>query len=414
MAGAQNNSGHHRRRWLILVVIAAVVLLAAFASLGQKETPIRVERVVRGGLTSAIATNGKVEPAERFEAHAPAPTTVRRIAVHEGDRVQAGQLLLELDSADAHAQAAKARAQLRAAQAELAAVRSGGTREEVLTTQSQVVKARAEVESAQRNLAALERLQQKGAASTGEVQAAQNRLQAAQADLKLAQGRQSSRYSPQDIQRVEAQASEAQAALVAANDLLQHSEIRAPREGTVFALPVHPGQFVSAGDLLVQVADLRKVQVRVYVDEPDIGRLRTGQAVDLKWDAFPDRTWHGTLTRVPTNVIVLGSRNVGEITCEVDNADLALLPNVTVSVNIVTAKTENALSVPREAVHMENVNRFVYQVSNGRLHRQNVQTGVSNLTRIGISGGLSDNVLIAVGSLNGKALRDGMAVRIVQ
>jgi HlyD family secretion protein len=414
MADAHNNSGSRRRTWLILGVLAAVVLLAAFASLGHKDVPVRAERVTRGNLNSAIATNGKIEPADRFEAHAPAPTTVRRLLVHEGDQVKAGQLLLELDSADAHAQAAKAQAQLRAAQAELAAVRSGGTREEVLTTQSQVVKARAEVETAQRNLSALQRLQQKGAASTGEVEAAQTRLQAAQADLKLAQGRQSNRFSSEDVQRVEAQASEARAALAAANDLLQHSEIRAPRAGMVFALPVRDGQFVNAGDLLVQVSDLHTVQVRVYVDEPDIGRLHVGQSVDVKWDAFPDRIWHGNLTRVPTNVVTVGSRNVGEITCQVDNADLKLLPNVTVSVNVITAKTENALSVPREAVHMENGSHFVYEVIDGHLRRQNVQTGISNLTRIGITSGLRDNTLVALGAINGKPLQDGMAVRTAQ
>jgi HlyD family secretion protein len=192
------------------------------------------------------------------------------------------------------------------------------------------------------------------------------------------------------------------------------SEIRAPRAGMVFALPVRDGQFVNAGDLLVQVSDLHTVQVRVYVDEPDIGRLHVGQSVDVKWDAFPDRIWHGNLTRVPTNVVTVGSRNVGEITCQVDNADLKLLPNVTVSVNVITAKTENALSVPREAVHMENGSHFVYEVIDGHLRRQNVQTGISNLTRIGITSGLRDNTLVALGAINGKPLQDGMAVRTAQ
>jgi HlyD family secretion protein len=413
MADGLNNTGGSRKKWLILIVIAAVVLLAAFASMGRKEVPIRVEQAKRGSISSAIATNGKVEPVERFEAHAPSPATVRRVLVHEGDHVKAGQLLLELDNADAHAEAAKAQAQVRAAQADLAAVRSGGTHEEVLTTQSQVAKARIEVETAQRNLQALQRLQQKGAASGGEVQAAQNRLRAAEADFKLARGRQSNRYSPQEVQRVQAQITEARAALSAANDLLQHSEIRAPRAGTVYALPVRAGQYVAPGDLLVQVADLSKVQVRVYVDEPDIGRLQTGQPVNLKWDAAPDRIWHGTLTRTPTNVVTVGSRNVGEVICQVDNSDLKLLPNVTVSVDVITNKVDNTITVPREAVHSENGNVFVYEVVNGRLHRQNVQTGISNLTRIGIVSGLRDSAPVVVGATNGKPLQNGTPVRII-
>src|SRR5205085_1674432 len=164
-----------------------------------------------------------------------------------------------------------------------------GTQEEVLTTQSDVTKAQAAVDTGQRNLAALQNLQKTGAASAAEVAAAQTKLQAAQANLQLLREKQQRRFSSGDMSRAEAEVANARAAYAAAQDVLRHANITAPDAGTVFALPVRPGGFVNAGDLLVQVADLSTVLVRAFVDEPDIGRLSKGQAVEVAWDAFPGR-----------------------------------------------------------------------------------------------------------------------------
>jgi len=412
---AKENTQDRKRLWLIVTaVVVAVVLLAAFMSLRRSDVLVRVEPAVRGTISSAISTNGKIEPIDDFEAHAPAPTTVRNVFVKDGDHVNAGQLLVQLDDVGARAQAAKAEAQVKAAEAELAAVKAGGTREEVFTNESQIVKAQTELETARRNLEALQRLQQKGAASPEEVQAAQNRANAAQADLNVLNQKRTARFSSQDVARAQSQVSEARAALAAAQELVREIDIHAPREGMVYNVPVHEGQFLATGDLIVAVANLSTVQVRAFVDEPDIGRLHRGQTVLVTWDAIPGRTWQGTLTRLPTTVATLGSRNIGQITCTVNNEDRKLLPNVNVSVTVVTAQDENAISVPREAIHQDASGRFVYQVVDGHLKRTPVQTSVSNLTRIAVSKGLSDNAVVALGTVNSQQqLRDGLPVRLV-
>lgn len=395
-------------------VLATVIVMAAFVSMRRTAVPIRAASVTRGPIASVISTNGKIEPVGNFEAHAPAPSTVKKIFVQPGAHVKAGQLLVQLDDADARAQAAKAEAQLRAAEADLAAVKAGGTREEVLTNRNQLAKARSERDAAKRNLDAIKALQQRGAASNEEVRAAQTRLDTAEHDVALFSQKENSRFSDSDLSRVQAQASDARAALAAARDFLAKSDIRAPEEGDVYSLPVRQGEYVNAGDLIVAVASLSKVQVRAFVDEPDLGRLQKGQQVDVTWDAVPDRVWHGTLTQLPTTVTTRGPRNVGEITCSIDNADKKLLPNVNVSVSVITANKTDALSVPREAVHQEASGRFVYQVVNDELKRVPVETSVSNLTRIEVTKGLPDDATVALGTLSSVPLRDGLQVRIAQ
>jgi HlyD family secretion protein len=396
----------------IAVIVAVVLLIGAISSMRHGPMPITWTKVQRQAITSNISTNGKIEPVSGFEAHAPAPASVKKVFVKEGDQVKAGQLLLQLDDADARAQAARAQAQIKAAQADLNAVRSGGTHEEIITNQSELQKAQAELDAAQRNLAALQKLQQTGAASPAEVHEAQVRLKAAQNAVQLLQQKTTNRFTAPDQQRAEAALQEAQAAYAAAEDLLSKTNIRSTVSGKVYALPARAGAYVNSGDLLVQVADLSQVMVRAYVDEPDIGRLSQRQPVTVTWDALPGRSWKGIVTQVPSSVTVHGSRTVGEVTSLVNNEDRKLLPNVNVSVLITTAQHQDALTVPREAVHQEDGKRYVFQVVDNKLKKKDIETSISNLTSIEVTSGLSQGDIVALGSLKGQPLTDGSSVSI--
>jgi len=416
MALTNNSTGFFtERKWLLWTVgiALAVVVLASFMS-RDEVVPVRAASVQRGTIRSVVSTNGKVEPLQNFEAHTPVGTTVKRVLAREGDQVKKGQLLVQLDDADARSQAARALAQVRSAQADLSAIQSGGNREEVLTNQAQLTKARAEREAAQRNLDALRRLQQRGAASPGEVKEADNQLARADTDVRLLEQKLKDRYSQPEVARVEAQKAEAEAAYTAARDILSQLNIRAPFDGLVYSLPVRQGNYINPGDLVLQVADLSKVVVRAFVDEPDVGRLALGQKIELTWDAVPGRTWEGTVTNIPAAVKLRGTRNVGETSCVVENSDFKLLPNINVGVTIVVAEHRDVLTVPREAVRQSDGKSFVFEIVKNELKRREVQTSVSNLTMVEITEGLQDSSLLALNSANNKPLRNGLPVKVVR
>jgi HlyD family secretion protein len=394
-----------------LVILAAVIALAAFVSRRDDSVPVRTAVVAQTTIRSVISTNGKIEPVNNFEAHAPANTSVQRVLVQEGEFVKKGQLLLVLDDADVRAQAARAQTLIKAAQADLSAVERGGSQEEVLNLDAQLVKARTDRDSAQRNLEALKRLEQQGAASAGEVREAENSLAHADAQAMLLQQKQTKRYSKPEVARVEAQRAEAQATYDATQDVLAKSNVRAPFDGIAYSLPVKQGGFVAAGDLLVQVSDLRKVLARVFVDEPDVGKLAPGDPIEVTWDAMPGRVWDARLTSIPSTVRLRGSRNVGETTCIVDNKDLKLLPNVNVGVTIVAAVHANVLVVPREAVRMDDTIPYVLQVVGHELKRRDVETSLSNLTQVEVARGLSARDVIAISASNGKPIGNGTQVK---
>src|SRR5437764_8370697 len=413
MAELTRQSGNGKHVWRgIIIAILAVIVLAAFISSRKGEVSVRVDHVTKQDLVTTISTNGKVEPIQNFEAHAPAATTVRNTYVREGQRVHKGDLLMQLDDADARAQAARALAQMKAAEADQHAINTGGTQEEVLNTRSELVKAQAERDAAQKNYDALQKLAQTGAAAPSEVREAANRLTAAQAQLKVLQEKQQDRYSRPEVNRVQAQADQARASYVAAQDLLKHSEIRAPFEGTVYSIPIKQGEYVQQGELLIQMANLQRVQVRAFVDEPELGKLGTGQPVGVTWDAIPGKTWHGEITQMPYTVTTYGTRNVGQVLCGVDNEDSRLLPNINATVNVSIANKKDVVTIAREALHEDENGRYVYVIRNGHLERQTVEAGIANNTRIEIMTGVQPGEVIALNTMNpATPLRPGLEVR---
>lgn len=389
------------------------ILGLLYSYLHQTPLKVRAARVERGPIRSLVSTNGKIEPIQNFEAHAPISTTVKRLSVKEGDHVHKGQLLLELDDADIRTQAARAQAQVKRAQADQSALTTGGTQEEVLTLNSQLVKARNARDADQRNLDALRRLQQESAASPGEVRQAEDTLQRAQADVTLLEEKQKERYSKPETARIEAQSAEAQAAYEAAEDALLKSSVRAPFDGVVYSVPVKQGAFVQAGELLLQEADLSRVLVRAFVDEPDVGRLLPGQRVEIIWDALPGRTWTGTVNTVPSTVKLRGSRNVGETTAVVDNRDLRLLPNVNVGVTIVVAEHNNVITLQRDALRIDESKPYVFKIVDHHVKHQTVEFSLQNLTRVEITSGLSEGDTVALPAEESKPLSDGVAIKVV-
>ncbi len=396
---------------IAVVVLLGLLAIYAIHSLTRETVDVRVSPVTRENLVSSVSTNGKVEPLQQFQAHAPTPGVVRNVFVEVGQKVRAGDPLLKLEDAEVLSRIAAATATLRSAQANASDLKQGGTLDERNTISGDAARALLQQGQAAKDVAALEALQGKGAASVAEVAAARQRLQNAEAALASARLRQSQRYSDTDRSKSGAQITEAQQALAAAQLDFTRYNVRAPFAGTVYAVPVSAYDFVPAGEDLLDLADLDRIRVRAYFDEPDIGVLAPGQAVKIVWGAKPRQTWHGHIEVAPTTVIAYGTRNVGECSITVDDAHGDLLPNTNVTVTVTTSQRFNALSIPREALHTESNSNFVFRVINRKLVRTPVQVGVVNLTRVEIANGLNDRDTVALTATSNRDLANGMQVK---
>ncbi len=403
--------------WRLLWIGAAVLVILVFfavRSLTRERLQIRAMQVSRQELVSVLSTNGRVEPEENHEIHAPAATTVRSVYVRAGDVVEAGKILAVLDDVDARARVAAAESGVRSAQASLEAATHNGTQEQQQAAAADIARAKLDRDQAERDLNSLVKLQATGAASASEVAGAKQRLASATATLDAAQSSSRNRYSPAEVERARAALVEAQANLAAAQGTEEKMTVRAPVAGTVYTMDVQPTSFVDAGKLMMQIADLRKMRVRAFFDEPDLGHLANGQHVLVKWDARQGKTWSGHIWRVPSSVTSFGTRNVGEVLIALDNTDDELLPDTNVTVTVTTSSQANMLSIPREALRMEQGQQFVYRVVGDELKRTPVVTGTITQTAVAVLSGLNAGDQVATGTINGQPLQEGVPVKEVR
>lgn len=402
-------------RWVWLVsAVALIFIFYAVRMLTRGKLPVRVAEANIGNLTTTEATNGKVEPQFNFEAHAPFPGLIRQLFVHEGESVPSGKLLLAMDDTDAKARLAAALAALRGAQAAYQAAQRGGTPEERLTLSGDLRNAMTARDQTQHDLDALRKLQATGAASSSEINAAEQRLAVDNNSIQSLQQRQTGRYDSADLAHAQATLQDAQAAYAAAEETMREANVHAPFAGTVYSLPVSRTEYVQQGDRLLSLADLTKLQVRAYFDEPEIGALQVGQPATIVWDARPRQTWHGHIARVPSTIITYGNtRNVGEVLVMLDDADGNLLPDTNVRVTVTVANESNVLKVPRDALHIENGSSYVYRIEDGALHRTPVTVGRLNLTDVQIVSGLKAGDQVALGTTNAQPLGDGEPVKVM-
>ena len=164
----------------------------------------------------------------------------------------------------------------------------------------------------------------------------------------------------------------------------------------LYSVAIRPGDYVRAGDVLARVGELDRMNIRAYVDEPDLGRVAAGQPVLVRWDGLPDREWKGTVERLPSEIKDLDSRRVGEVLCTLENPQRELLPNMNLNVEIVTENKSNALTVPREAVSGSGNDRHVFIIRDGVLHRLSVKAGLFAPTRVEILEGLKEGDTVAL------------------
>ena len=406
-----------RRPYLTIAVVLllAIGVVLALRSTTHEALEVRASPVTRENLISQVATNGKVEPIQQFQAHAPAPGVVQQVLVTVGEKVKAGQMLVRMDDSDTLARLATAQSSVSTAAAVSNDLKSGGSTTERISNAGDLSHAQIELQQATQSLTALKQLQSKGASSAAEVQSAQSRVDSAQAALTTAHTRSTTPASSPDSARARDQLADARAGLSAAENAYQRVNIRAPFAGTVYSVPVSDYDFVPGGEDLLDVADLTRMHVLAYFDEPDIGKLAAGQPVRIVWDAKPGRTWHGHIEVAPTTVITYGTRNVGECLITVDDANGELLPNTNVTVTVTYSQRFNVLSIPREALHTEGTANYVFKLVNGHLQRTNVGVGALNLTRVEITSGLSERDVVALNAANtNRDLASGLAVRAVE
>ena len=417
------------RNRIVLYLLLAAVLAYAGIKLSERKPAPKISAVtpVRENLISSISSNGKVEPVAPYVMRAQLDTLVEKVNVSEGQQVKRGQLLMELDIKDAAAQLAGRRAKLLQAQEDLRAARAGGKTDDAAKVVGDLQKAQAERDRLQKNHEALLRLIQQQAATKDELALNDLDLTKAQAEVTrlTAAEQEFDRSVKLDADRTVLLVDQLKNEVAALEEKVRQGRVVAPADGTVYSLgrndksePLKAGDYVKVGDLLSEMADLHKVRVRAFIDEPDLGGLEENEPVKITWDALPNKTWLGKTEIIPKQVVQRNTRSVGELLCSVNNDKLELLPNTNVNVRINSRERLGVLSVPRGAVEIEGGRRYVFVVKlsqlgvgKSTLEKREIRVGIADATNYEVVSGLQENELVALpGDVD---LQDGMSVIVV-
>ena len=334
-----------RKKWLWAVVVLLVIAGVAAAVISRRQDQgitVSAETIQRRDLEAIVSASGKIEPQKTVNISAQSMGRVTRLAVNEGDRVKAGQFLLQIDAVVAAAAVRRDEAAVAGASTALEQSRVG------------LQSARANLELARQSLKRQQDLWQSGLTTRESLEKAQAEVEIRESDLRARE---------QEIKNRETQLRQQEAGLQSSQHSLSQVRFEAPFDGVVTRRNIEEGENVvvgtmnNAGTILLTVADMSIIEAEIEVDETDIPFVQLGQAAKVTIDAIPDKTFTGKVTEIGNSPIQTTATGTTartatnfKVTVTIDEQVPDVRPGFTCTAEITTATRGNVTAVPIQAL----------------------------------------------------------------
>jgi HlyD family secretion protein len=319
------------KKAIVTLLVVGVLGASGYAYYHYRETgpkfTVSTAAVTRGDVVDTVGATGTLQAVTTVQVGTQVSGTISELHADFNSLVKKGQVLARLDPSLFQTQIEQARANLLRSQADLERLKVG-------------------LEDANTKLKRAKELSDRQLLPKSELDAAEMAARSAEAQLKSS----------------EAQVTQAQASLNQNQVNQEHTVIEAPIDGLVISRNVDVGQTVAASmqapTLFVLAADLTKMQVVANLDESDVGRIRPGQVVTFRVDAYPNETFRGAVSQVRLNPIVQQNVVTYATVIDVPNNELKLKPGMTANVNVEIARSSNVLRVPNSALRFRPTNEI--------------------------------------------------------
>jgi HlyD family secretion protein len=447
----------NKRKKFALIAAVVVVLLAivGFSVQHSRKGVIEVQtgKVTRQDLTSVVTASGEIKPKVYVNVGANAMGKITHLYVKEGDVVKRGQVLATLDSVQSAADVAAMQSTLNASKTDAVAAQAAVNTAVADLNQSQAEYERAKLDYERNKALYDDKLIAKSDFDTKKAAFATSTAQVEQAKAKLAQAKANN-------DSAEVHISQNAATLRRVSDVLSKTEYEAPFDGVITNLPVREGETVvmgiqnAPGSTLMTIADTSVITAEVKVDESDIVNVQPGQSADVSVDAFPNQKFKGVVTEIGRNAVL---RSTGVSTAQtttsgqeakdfkvvvaLQNPPPNLLPGLSATARITTAKRSSVLSIPIQALTIRERGELTPESKDkstgvqaatpaGGDPKQDIQgvfvirnktdavfvpvtTGISGTTDIEVNNGVKEGDEIVTGSYKVlRTLRNGASVKV--
>ncbi|OQX02322.1 MAG: hypothetical protein BWK73_43130 [Thiothrix lacustris] len=367
------------------LVIAIALLISGY--LGRNMlfgTPVEAHAVIKGELRQTVVASGRVTWPRRVSVAAEITGRVNKVPVKEGQQVKRGDLLIQLADSTDRASLAQATTAVALAEAKLRQQREVG----LPTAQEALRQAQADVEQTGQQLTRIRSLNNQKYISKAELDTAQRNLDVANSKLEAAKLQvQSNQTKGSDALLAITALNQARASLQLAQVKLAQTAILAPADGTLISRSIEPGDIATAGKALMVLAVQGETQIEVQIDEKNLAKLAIGQVALSSADAFPQQRFNAEVAYI--NPGVDATRGAVEVKLRVKEPPAYLRQDMTVSVDIETAKKPDALVIPTGALHEPSSDApWVLVVRNNHTVKQTVTLGLRGDENVEVLSGI--------------------------
>ncbi|AKN30249.1 RND transporter [Clostridium carboxidivorans P7] len=388
---------------LILVVIGCVSIFGKSKKAEGKQDVknVKVEKVAVGSISTELEYASKLNPTQEVTVLPKAGGKVASVNVDIGDKVTAGQVLFTLDAAQLQAQLQSQQAALAASNANLAKTSDSGLQQQITAAEQSLQKSQIAYNDAQNNYDKMQKLYASGAIAKQDVDNAKVKYDNCSADLKAAQDNLNlivQKSGPQSTQAAAAQVAQSQAGVNAAQIQLNDASITSPINGVVSAKDVKVGQIAGGQSGSVTIIDSSSFTAEISVPDKVVGKIQIGQSVQVSVSALENKKVTGVIDKISPNSS--SKDNSYTVKVKVSNSTGELKAGMFAKVSLPSEKKDNILTVPNEALKIENNVNYLYLADNGKVKKLSVDVGISDEKVTEITGNIKAGADVIVEGQN--------------
>ena len=377
-------AGLWRRKWLMVIVAIGLGALAYATFRYVEGTSVAVDVVKRADLIETVVASGHVESPFRVDISSQITGTVVSVAVREGETVRAGQQLILLSANELQSSALQAQAAVAQAAAQVRQL-SELSLPQAIEAQNSAASSLLATQQVYDRAAALA---VKGFVTRAYLDEVTRNRDVARTQVVMAAAQvRSARAGGSDFATAQASLAAAVAGSSAARSRLGYTIISAPRSGVLISRAVERGTVVTPGTSLMILSPASETQIVIQIDERNLGKIAVGQSALVSADAYPNRRFAATIAFINPGVDL--ARASATVKLTVPNPPAYLRQDMTVSVDIETARRRAVLSLPGGSIHDAlSAAPWVMTIENDRSVRRPVRLGLQGNSRTEVLGGI--------------------------
>ncbi len=372
---------------IVLIILAALMVFAIVHNIiKNKKTEsqnqiknVKVTQAKLGSIATTVDYPGELDIDKEISISPKSPGKIQSLNVKAGSSVKKDDILFTLDSTSLKAQLEQQQASVDSANANLNKTRSSGVEQPVLQAQQSLETAQINYNDAKTSYDRIQSLYSAGAAAKQDLDSASTKLKTSSAALSAAQQNLDllkQKIGPESVEVAQAQVAQAEAGTKSIQSQIDDTTVRSPVSGVVSAVNIHEGEISPTTQPSVIILDLSSLIAKVNLPDNMLSKIKVGQSVDITIPSAKNKKITGTVDNIAADIDSKTQKYPVKI--KINSSDGSLKPGMFSKISLADKKKDNILTIPNEAIKIENGVSYLYVVKNNKIRKISVDTGLSN------------------------------------